>query len=1038
MRLSAHLAHLYVSAALLVGCSGQLVIEDQDTAGGGSCQSSAECGPGRVCQGLECVESAGRCSSAIPDGDCPLGRLCQGGICVLATDSSSGGDGNGNGNASTDVFDCSECEAGDFCDGFRCVDPTDSAAICGEFVLDGACPLGEVCVGGACTPIKAGKNDCAPERPAGLCPAPGYCVEGFCLPVDERPCSGVALDGACPAGQSCEAGSCSVVACASTAPFGACSSGLVCLDGTCRPKTALLSCDDLDCAGRNREACSVDAAGIARCGACLDGFSDDDAGTCVPESCLSLGCAGQLRVCDASVVPAVCGDCLDGYKEGGFGCEPVECADLSCDNENRACVPGSTVAEPAACGDCLEGFVAEGGVCRLATCDDIQSECAARSRVCDAGTATTGATCGDCLPGASEGANGQCTTCSVPGGCRACTGTADCGAGTYCDPVSGFCAQDCAPNAAGDSDDQQCVAEGFGAGSVCSPNGRCARSGVGGGVCGAGVLEGEIIEPIVAILVDQSGSMRDAFEDGWRWFEVERALFGDTNGTCLDIDNDGNCCAEGANENGCSNAIDYSGTYTSRDPASDPGQVGLLTRFQDEIQFAIVFYETQNDEFDVGPFQDARSDLQLRFPLASNPALATDDPTEALEPAFGVRDDLALFFARHMWEGQTPTSNALFAVDEYLRLIRQARADAGEPIPPTYILLATDGAPDYANYPDLVSCANPDPTTVSEYRVLEAVNFARREQVITLRDGVTTVNAGGTQTFALSVGGGIALNHLQDVANAGAGVPTMVTNIMPELDDIGVLPLDYGSLDTRNPRDIPNSSNPYFNAYSAPSPVYGLTAQTCTQDSDCGSGRRCAGGYCCQENCEESLCADSFFDTGFNDSGESRLPPDVGCNAPGLDRMTGCIARNFGRDYDELFADLSSRESCDGANPCTRGNEVCVDGECVVASCTPSGTTDAVGNVVMAPCFVGDNAASLGDALEGVFNSVLSCTVELAISDPITKNGVVWLDDDPVPDDQWRVTGVNRVEVVGDACATLKDGNPHFLSVEINTCAGGG
>ncbi len=92
----------------------------------------------------------------------------------------------------------------------------------------------------------------------------------------------------------------------------------------------------------------------------------------------------------------------------------------------------------------------------------------------------------------------------------------------------------------------------------------------------------------------------------------------------------------------------------------------------------------------------------------------------------------------------------------------------------------------------------------------------------------------------------------------------------------------------------------------------------------------------------------------------------------------------------------------------------------------------------MAPCFIGTDGQALGNAFAGVFNTVLSCTVELAVADTITNDGVVWLDDDPIPAEQWRVTGVNRIEVLGEACDILKDGNQHFLSVEINTCAGGG
>ena len=43
----------------------------------------------------------------------------------------------------------------------------------------------------------------------------------------------------------------------------------------------------------------------------------------------------------------------------------------------------------------------------------------------------------------------------------------------------------------------------------------------------------------------------------------------------------------------------------------------------------------------------------------------------------------------------------------------------------------------------------------------------------------------------------------------------------------------------------------------------------------------------------------------------------------------------------------------------------------------------ATSNIVMAPCCIGNNGDQLGEALEGIFNAVLSCTVALEISAPI-------------------------------------------------------
>ncbi|MEL6543270.1 MAG: hypothetical protein AAFQ82_01520, partial [Myxococcota bacterium] len=140
--------------AFLSGCSGQLVIEGLGQGPDSACFSSAQCGLGKVCQNEECVDSDGRCSVSIPDGDCPLGRVCQAGICVSSpidsgndnNNNGGGTDNNNNGNTPVDVFDCSQCATGLLCDGFECVDPTDSAKVCSESIPTGACPLEEVCV----------------------------------------------------------------------------------------------------------------------------------------------------------------------------------------------------------------------------------------------------------------------------------------------------------------------------------------------------------------------------------------------------------------------------------------------------------------------------------------------------------------------------------------------------------------------------------------------------------------------------------------------------------------------------------------------------------------------------------------------------------------------------------------------------------------------------------------------------------------------------------------------------------------------------
>jgi uncharacterized protein YegL len=91
------------------------------------------------------------------------------------------------------------------------------------------------------------------------------------------------------------------------------------------------------------------------------------------------------------------------------------------------------------------------------------------------------------------------------------------------------------------------------------------------------------------------------------------------------------------------------------------------------------------------------------------------------------------------YKGETPTSGAL---DEVAGLL-----DTEPPETPKFILLVTDGEPDFCDDPNV---------TCSRDAVVASAQAAR---------------ARGIQTFIFSVGGQVDPNHLQDVANAGAGLP---------------------------------------------------------------------------------------------------------------------------------------------------------------------------------------------------------------------------------------------------------------------------
>jgi len=126
-----------------------------------------------------------------------------------------------------------------------------------------------------------------------------------------------------------------------------------------------------------------------------------------------------------------------------------------------------------------------------------------------------------------------------------CLNDPDCAAGLYCSP-SGACTADCAAGG------QQCPA-----GLVCSPKGRCdpPGGGQGGGdpfgdggltTSSSGMMDGcadisvqiEKQIPTVVLLIDQSGSMTEAFPGGNRWNVLRKALMDPGSGVVKLLEND--------------------------------------------------------------------------------------------------------------------------------------------------------------------------------------------------------------------------------------------------------------------------------------------------------------------------------------------------------------------------------------------------------------------------------------------------------------------------------------------------------------------
>ncbi len=147
----------------------------------------------------------------------------------------------------------------------------------------------------------------------------------------------------------------------------------------------------------------------------------------------------------------------------------------------------------------------------------------------------------------------------------------------------------------------------------------------------------------------------------------------------------------------------------------DP-QDGVVTNLQSEVRFGLSLYSS-ND-----------GDMGGMCPIL------TETP-----PAIDNFDNIDMVFQNSGGPlGDTPTGESLAVVADALSM----DAAPGE----KYVVVATDGEPD--------TCAEPDPQNGQGLAVMAAEDaFAK-----------------GVKTFIISVGDDVSNDHLQDMANAGAGV----------------------------------------------------------------------------------------------------------------------------------------------------------------------------------------------------------------------------------------------------------------------------
>lgn len=171
--------------------------------------------------------------------------------------------------------------------------------------------------------------------------------------------------------------------------------------------------------------------------------------------------------------------------------------------------------------------------------------------------------------------------------------------------------------------------------------------------------------------------------------------------------------------------IDRSGSMTAsfgganrwkavQDALTDPDG-GVVTQLESRVVFGASLYNSDGG----GSFPDECPILR------------------SVEPALDNAAAIGALFDDNGPHGDTPTA-------ESIQLLAERFPPSGGP---RIIVLATDGEPD--------TCAEPNPQHGQD----EAIAAARAAQEL------------GIETVILSVGSGVSDDHLQDMANAGAGLP---------------------------------------------------------------------------------------------------------------------------------------------------------------------------------------------------------------------------------------------------------------------------
>lgn len=173
--------------------------------------------------------------------------------------------------------------------------------------------------------------------------------------------------------------------------------------------------------------------------------------------------------------------------------------------------------------------------------------------------------------------------------------------------------------------------------------------------------------------------------------------------------------------------------WTAEETALVDATNGVVTKLASRVRFGATMYTT-------GHLDDQNPDV-LTCPLLRS---------ASTEPALDNYGAIKSLFEMYEPRGDTPTGESLVEVTAALDAVEPLDPDNPEP---KFIVLSTDGEPD--------TCAHPNPENP------EQAEEARQVSI----DAVKAAFDKNITTFVLSVGDDVGADHLQDLANAGAGKP---------------------------------------------------------------------------------------------------------------------------------------------------------------------------------------------------------------------------------------------------------------------------